>query len=404
MLVSWCILPNYVRLLLSNGSEQTHTRHSCRTDEWEMAIVSLDLENPAQNPAPTTAPARANERPEAVHAVRGRRTGQMIIVSIDSTRRGPALGGCRIKSYPAWTDGLTDALRLSAAMTEKAAHAGLAHGGGKTVVALDPQTAAEFTGPRRPELLADIADQIERFDGHYITGPDIGSTPEDMIAIGRGSSRALCRPVSAGGSGDSSGPTATGVIAAIEAVREQVFAGKPLSQMRFSLIGLGHVGTLVGDHLAAAGARLTVTDIDPSRRGQAETWGATWEHGDEALLAEVDIVIPAAVGGLLTSQVVPALRCRAIVGPANNQLQDDTVAALLHERGICWAPDTLVSAGGIISAVARELHQATPEDADRQVHTIGTRLTDILHEASAQRISPLSETRRRAQGPAPEST
>lgn len=334
-------------------------------------------------------------KPEAIRIVRGPRTGQMIIVSIDSTRLGPALGGCRIKSYPTWRDGLTDALRLAAAMTEKAAQAGLAHGGGKTVVALDPATAAEFTGPRRRELLADVADVIHSFGGSYITGPDLGSSPEDMIEIGRGTTRALCRPEPAGGSGDSSGPTANGVIAAIEAVREQVFDGRALSGLSFSLIGLGHVGALIGQHLARAGARLTVTDLEPSRRALAELWGATWVEPGEALLADVDIVVPAAVGGILTPASVAALRCRAIVGPANNQLDDDTTADRLHERGICWAPDTIVSAGGIIFAVARELQHASPAEADRQVRSIGRRLGDILAESEIRQTSPLDEVRRR---------
>jgi leucine dehydrogenase len=354
-----------------------------------VSIVSLDLL--------TTTTTQPTARPEQVRAVRGQRTGQMIIVSIDSTHLGPALGGCRIKSYPTWHDGLTDALRLSAAMTEKSALAGLAHGGGKTVVALEPATAAEFTGPRRPDLLADIADLIESFDGLYITGPDIGSSPEDMIEIGRGTSRALCRPASAGGSDDSSGPTATGVIASIEAVRQHIFGAKPIDQLRFSLIGLGHVGTLIGSHLAAAGAQLTVSDVDPTRRALAESWGATWVEVDDALLAEVDVLIPAAVGGTLTPGIVPALNCRAIVGPANNQLQDDSVADLLHERGICWAPDTVVSAGGIVSSVARELQRTSPDDADRRVRDIGRQLEEILVRAELHGSSPLDETRRLAE-------
>jgi glutamate dehydrogenase/leucine dehydrogenase len=336
--------------------------------------VNTDLVS--SSPAIVSTP--AVEGPQAVRLQRGRRTGQMIIVSIDSTRRGPALGGCRIRSYPSWRDGLTDALRLSAAMTEKAAHADLAHGGGKTVVALEPATAAEFTGPRRPELLADIADLVHSFDGQYITGPDVGSTPEDMIVIGRGTNRALCRPESAGGSGDSSGPTATGVIAALEAVREHLLAGRALGSLSFSVIGLGQVGTLIGEHLAAAGARLVVTDVDPSRRAVAQAWGATWIDPEQALSAEVDVVVPAAVGGLLTKDTVAALRCRAVVGPANNQLADDTVAALLRERGIFWAPDPVVSAGGIVFAVARELHHASPAEATRQVLRIGPRLANLL--------------------------
>ena len=351
--------------------------------------MNLELAHPA--PARTTVAS-----PEAVRIERGRRTGQMIIVSIDSTRLGPALGGCRIKVYPTWRDGLTDALRLSAAMTEKAALAGLAHGGGKTVVALEPETATEFTGPRRKELLADVADLVHGFDGGYFTGPDVGSTPADMVDIGRGTSVALCRP-EPDGSGDSSVPTATGVIASIEAVREQALAGRPLAELRFALIGLGHVGALVGAHLAAAGATLTVTDVDPARQALARSWGAAWVEPDEALFADVDVVVPAAVGGLLTADAVAALRCRAVVGPANNQLDDDRTATLLHERGICWAPDTVVSAGGIVSAVARELQAASPREADRQVRDIGRRLGEILAEAAVHDTPPLTQARRRAQ-------
>ncbi|WP_229372788.1 Glu/Leu/Phe/Val dehydrogenase dimerization domain-containing protein [Umezawaea beigongshangensis] len=333
--------------------------------------------------------------PEAVRVQRGARTGQMIVVSIDSTRLGPALGGCRIRSYPTWQDGLADALRLSAAMTEKAALAGLAHGGGKTVVALDAGSAAEFTGPRRGELLADVADLVESFDGGYLTGPDVGSAPQDMIEIGRGTSRALCRPESAGGSGDSSGPTATGVIASIDAVREHVLGGRPLESLSFSLLGLGHVGALVGEHLAAAGARLVVTDVDTSRRALAERWGATWNEPDEALTADVDVVVPCAVGGFLTPETVPALRCRAIVGAANNQLDADSTADLLHARGICWAPDTVVSAGGIVSAVSREVHGASPDEADLLVRDIGRRLGEVLAAAASRDVPPLHEARRR---------
>ncbi|MFC0068337.1 Glu/Leu/Phe/Val dehydrogenase dimerization domain-containing protein [Umezawaea endophytica] len=334
--------------------------------------------------------------PEAVRIERGARSGQMIIVCVDSTRLGPALGGCRIKAYPTWRDGLTDALRLSSAMTEKAALAGLAHGGGKTVVALDPATAAEATGPRRADLLADIADLVGSFDGRYSTGPDIGSTPQDMIAIGRGTTRALCRPESAGGSGDSSGPTAAGVIASIEAVRHHVLGDRPLGSLSFSLLGLGHVGTLVGDCLAAAGARLVAADVDPSRRAPAARWGATWSEPGDALVADVDVVVPAAVGGLLTPETVPRLRCRAVVGPANNQLDVDSTADLLHDRGICWAPDTVVSAGGVVSAVARELDGATPEETDFRVRDIGRRLGEVLAAAAERGTPPLHEARRRA--------
>ena len=139
--------------------------------------------------------------PDALRIEHGTRTGQPIIISLDSTGPGPALGGCRVKPYPSWRDGLDDALRLSAAMTDKAALAGLPYGGGKTVVALCPGTAAHYAGARRSDLLADIGEAIDALGGRYITGPDVGTTPDDMALIARHTLHVLCRPQHAGGTG-----------------------------------------------------------------------------------------------------------------------------------------------------------------------------------------------------------
>jgi hypothetical protein len=155
--------------------------------------------------------------PSALRIERGARTGEPVIISLDSTEPGPALGGCRVKPYPSWRDGLDDALRLSAAMTAKAALADMPYGGGKTVVALSPDTAPHYSGARRAALLADIGEVVESFGGRYITGPDVGTSPADMEVIGQHTRHVLCRPVGAGGSGDSSPPTAAGVLACIAA-------------------------------------------------------------------------------------------------------------------------------------------------------------------------------------------
>jgi len=333
--------------------------------------------------------------PEKLRIERGPRSGQTIIVSVDSTRPGPALGGCRIKGYPTWGDGLADALRLSAAMTEKAALAGLPYGGGKTVVALEGSSAAVLTGRARSELLADVGELVESFGGSYIIGPDVGSGPDDMTEIGRRTRHVMCRPESAGGSGDSSRPTSIGVIASIDAVREHLWPDRDPAALSFAILGLGHVGSLVGAQLASTGARLIVTDVDRSRQALARTWGATWADPDEALFADVDVVVPCAVGGILTPSSVSRLRCRAIVGAANSQLDTEGTADLLHARGICWAPDTVVSAGGIVAAVARELQQASTDEVDRRVREIGRRLAAALSAATSSGVSPLHEARRR---------
>jgi glutamate dehydrogenase/leucine dehydrogenase len=331
--------------------------------------------------------------PTELRVERGVRTGQPVIVSLDSVGSGTALGGCRVKPYPSWRDGLDDALRLSSAMTAKAALAGMSYGGGKTVVALAPGTAAHYTGVGRADLLADIGDAVESFGGRYITGPDVGTSPQDMTVIGQHTKHVLCRPEEDGGSGDSSVPTAVGVLACIAALRARVFGDRPARQLTFAIQGLGHVGRLIADDLAETGARLLVADTDPDCQRLAGRWGARVVRPDEVLTAGADILVPAALGGVLTAAAVPALRCRAIVGPANNQLADDSVADLLHERGIVWAPDPVVSAGGIVAAVAREIDRLAESEVQGLLTAIGDRLGGILDESARGGLPPLTVAR-----------
>lgn len=333
-------------------------------------------------------------RPERITAARGARSGQVIVVSIDSTVLGPALGGCRIRPYRTWEDGLADAVRLSSAMTEKAALAGLAHGGGKTVVALDEPFERGRTDPRLRDVLADVADAIEEFRGGYVTGPDIGTGPADMDVIGERTAHVLCRTEDAGGSGDSSVATALGVDASIDAICEHRWPGRDRSTLSFAVHGLGHVGELVAGRLAAQGARMVVSDIDDSKRALAHAWGATWLPPEEALVAPVDVLVPCAVGGVITAGNVDVLQARAIVGAANNQLDTDETAWLLHARGIIWAPDTVVSAGGIVSAVSQEREGASIDSALLRVRDIGRRLADILASSTASGEPPLHEAKR----------
>jgi glutamate dehydrogenase/leucine dehydrogenase len=334
--------------------------------------------------------------PDALRIERGTRTGQPIIISLDSTEPGPALGGCRVKPYPSWRDGLDDALRLSAAMTDKAALAGLPYGGGKTVVALSPGTAAQYASACRSDLLADIGEAIDSLGGRYITGPDVGTSPDDMAVIARHTSHVLCRPQHAGGSGDSSAPTAAGTLACIDAVRDRVFGGRPASELTFAIQGLGHVGVLIADALARQGATLVVADTDPDRQRLASRWPARTADPARLLSSDADILVPAALGGILTPKTVPSLRCRAIVGPANNQLADDSVADLLYSRGITWAPDPVVSAGGIVAAVAREITHLPEPDVQSLLTAIGDRLGTLLDEAAKTRQTPLKVARQQA--------
>ena len=338
---------------------------------------------------------RRRERAARTADRTGARTGQPIIISLDSTELGPALGGCRIKPYASWRDGMDDALRLSAAMTAKAALADMPYGGGKAVIALSPATAAHYAGARRGDLLADVGEAVESFDGRYITGPDVGTSPEDMAVIGHRTRHVLCRPQDAGGSGDSSAPTAAGVLACIDAVRDRVFDGRPARRLTFAIQGLGHVGILIARALARQGASLVVADTEPGRQRLANRWRARVAAPEHLLTSEADILVPAALGATLTPQAVPALRCRAIVGPANNQLADNSVADLLHAHGITWAPDPVVSAGGIVASVAREISHLTEPEVQNLLAAIGDRLGILLDESARSGQPPLTVARQR---------
>jgi glutamate dehydrogenase/leucine dehydrogenase len=323
---------------------------------------------------------------EQVVVRRGTRSGLPIVVAVHSTALGMAVGGCRMKHYAGWRDGVEDALRLSTAMTAKAAAAGMDVGGGKTVVVLPTATAP--VGAARTAVLHDVGDVVESLGGVYGTGPDVGTGPDDMVEIGARTRWVFCRPTAAGGSGDSSGPTAEGVFASLTAICGHLYGTPSVAGRRFAIIGLGHVGSLLAVLLAAAGAQLIGSDVDESRKLVADRVGAAWMAPDQAVRAPVDVVVPAALGGLLTPELVPELRCAAVAGPANNQLADPKVAALLADREVLWVPDPLVSAGGVIYGTSVELHGLPPGEAMARVHGIGDTTARLLARAAADGVSP----------------
>jgi len=331
---------------------------------------------------------------ERVVVRRGRRAGLPVIVAVHSTALGQAIGGCRLTRYPDWRDGLADALRLSAAMTDKCAVAGLPNGGGKTVVPLPPDRTLDDT--ERRAVLHDVGDAIAALAGTYATGPDVGTGPDDMTTIAERTQHVFCRPVDAGGSGDSSIHTATGVLAALGALCAARFGSDQLAGRRFAVMGLGRVGERVARHLAAARAELVLSDIDDGKRTLADELGAVWVAPRDCLEAKVDVLVPAALGGLLNTATVPRLRCAAIAGPANNQLDEPDTAELLHQRGILWAPDFIVGAGGVVHATAVELHHETTAQATTRVASIADTLTEVLHAARRSGITPVAAARQQA--------
>ncbi|WP_448317416.1 Glu/Leu/Phe/Val family dehydrogenase [Streptomyces sp. CO7] len=316
----------------------------------------------------------------------GERSGLPVMVAIHSTALGPAAGGLRLWHYPDWRDGLADALRLSAAMTAKFAVAGLPSGGGKAVVVLPGP--GELDPRRRRAVLRDVAEVITSLGGRYATGPDVGTGPDDMALIGEITPHVFCRPVHLGGSGDSSPHTAQGTLAALRAVCRRLYGTASMAGVRLAVMGLGHVGAGLARLLAAEGAALTVTDIDPAGRGIADELDALWCPPDEILAADVDILVPAALGSVLTGRTVAELRCRAVVGPANKKLASPDVADLLHHRGIVWVPDHVASAGGVINAVSTELQRVGADQAHARVLAIEDTVHDLLDAASRHGRTP----------------
>jgi glutamate dehydrogenase/leucine dehydrogenase len=363
-------------------------------------VVRHDHSRPVAPPTfKTTNPSDVREKHMLIHqrvvVERGTRSGFPIVVAVHSTALGQAVGGCRLAVYHDWRDGLDDALRLSAAMTSKTALAGLPNGGGKAVVVLPPAwSPAPPPGNRqaldRRAVLHDVADVIEGLGGIFTTGPDVGTGPGDMAVIGERTDHVLGR------TGGSSPATAAGVVAAIQAVCADRFGSPLLSGRTFAVLGVGRVGAHVVDLLSAAGAKVVASDVDGSRRTVAESLGATWTDPQSCLTAEVDVLVPAALGGLLTAATVPALRCAAVAGPANAQLDEPATADLLHARGILWAPDVVVGSGGIIHAVATDLHRETPAQVAARIAAVGDTLTGILDAARETSSTPAAAASRLA--------
>jgi leucine dehydrogenase len=315
----------------------------------------------------------------------GRRTGIQTIVAVHSTALGPALGGCRLWRYPSLPAAIDDALRLSRAMTLKAAAAGLSLGGGKAVIRL-PE-GVEAAGPFRRELLHDFADTVNLLGGSYITAEDVGTTAEDMSTLAR-YSRHVVGSAERGGSGDPGDFTAAGVQAAMRACCERCFGSPELAGRSVAIVGLGHVGAPLARRLRRDGASLIASDIDSAKMSIAAELGARWLEPEQALRADVDVLAPCALGGVLDDALVGELGCRIVCGSANNQLSSDRVAEHLAARGILYAPDFIVNSGGLIN-VALELTGYDRELAMHRVRDIQGVLARVLARAEQASVTPL---------------
>jgi leucine dehydrogenase len=327
---------------------------------------------------------------EEVLVGRRERSGMYVVVAIHSTKLGPSLGGARLWSYGALGDAIADALRLSEAMTYKAAAAGLDLGGGKAVLCAPPDR--ELTAEERRALLLDLGDAVESLDGRYVTAEDVGTSTEDMTVIAERTSHVVGLPAEAGGSGDPSPVTARGVEQAIRACCRHRYGSAELDGRTVAVIGLGHVGLALAKRLCAAGAELIASDIDASKRTAADQLGARWIEPEDAIAAECEVLAPCALGGAIREQTIEPLRCEIVCGSANNVLTADSLAERLRERGILYAPDFIANAGGLIN-VYGELHDLEQEGLDELVDGIGDALGRIFELAEEREVTPLEGAR-----------
>lgn len=317
-------------------------------------------------------------RLEALHLAQDPVTGLRAIIAIHDTRLGPALGGCRYLAYPDDDSALRDAIRLARGMSYKAALAGLPHGGGKAVI-LRPAHV-----PDRAALFEAFGRMVETLGGRYITAVDSGTSSLDMDCVALHTRHVT----STQAAGDPSPCTALGVFAGIRASALARLGSDDLEGLRIAVQGLGNVGYALAEQLAAAGAELLVSDLDPGRVQLAvEQLGAHPVASDALLTTPCDILAPCGLGGVLNAQSAPQLRCAVVAGAANNQLASPDIADLLEARGILYAPDYVINSGGLIHVALRHRGDDMPA-ITAHLARISQRLTDIYAHAQADKRSP----------------
>jgi leucine dehydrogenase len=309
-------------------------------------------------------------------------SGLRAIIAIHSTALGPALGGTRFFPYPTEEDALRDVLRLSEGMTYKAAAAGLDLGGGKAVIIGDPRE------DKSERLLRAYGRIVDSLQGRYITAEDVGTTTTDMDMIRRETRWALGNSVAHGGAGDPSPVTARGLFAAARAVAQKRWGDPDLAGRRFAVQGVGKVGSAFVQLLVEARAEVMVTDAyDAAIESAVDTYSVKAVDPDDIYEVDCDIFSPCALGAGLNEETIPRLNCQAIVGSANNQLATPEDAIRLAERGILYAPDFVVNAGGLIN-VFDELQGYSKTRVLHRVDGIYDATMTILDKAEAHGITP----------------
>jgi len=309
-------------------------------------------------------------------------TGLKAIIGIHNSVMGPALGGTRMYNYANEWEALNDVLRLSRGMTFKAAITGLNIGGGKAVIIGDPKTQ------KTPELMRKFGEFVHSLSGRYITAEDMGMETRDMDIVRDVTPYVTGISEERGGSGNPSPVTAYGVFMGMKAAAKQQFGSDNLSGKKVLVQGIGHVGETLVDYLVKEGAIVTIADINEQKLNEvAATYNVTIFRGEDLYNADVDIYAPCAMGATINNDTVYKIKAKVIAGAANNQLADENVHGLiLQERGILYAPDFLINAGGIINVYAELAHYDKAEIIRRTENIYDTTL-EIFDFAIANKMT-----------------
>ncbi len=307
-------------------------------------------------------------------------SGLKAIIAIHDTTLGPALGGTRMWKYNSEDEAVEDALRLARGMTYKNAAAGLDLGGGKTVIIGDPRT------DKNPEMFRAFGRYIQGLNGRYITAEDVGTTVQDMDLIHLETDFVTGTSSYSGASGNPSPVTAYGVYKGIKASAKEAFGDESLEGKTIAVQGIGNVAYALCEYLHKDGAQLVVTDINKEAVNRAvEAFGAKAVDPNDIYDVACDIYTPCALGATINDDTIPRLKAKVIAGSANNQLKSTEHGDLIHEKGIVYAPDYVINAGGVIN-VADELMGYNAERAMKRVETIYDNLERVFEISKRDNI------------------
>lgn len=321
---------------------------------------------------------------EGVHAFFDEKTGLKSIIAIHSTARGPAAGGCRMWDYSSADAAVTDALRLSRGMSYKNAMAELDLGGGKAVIIGDSRSQ------KTPELFEAFGRAVDSLNGQYWTAEDVGVSPADLESTRKTTRFVAGLEGHAAASGDPSPVTAEGVFRGVRLCVERAL-NRDLKGVHVAIQGVGHVGGYLAEKLHAAGAVLTIADVNHTAlNAVAAKTGATIVSTDAIFDVEADVFAPCALGGAISAATLPRLKARIIAGAANNQLADAMIGQAVFDRGVLYAPDYVINGGGIINVAAeiRALEAGGAFDGDwvaAKLDRLAQTLAEVIDQSIAEK-------------------